>query len=91
MTSREQWSPFTHSERTELNYAVRDAVASARRRLNKLGIRPMCINALRRYSYDTPITLEKLNELSDELVNETLYHEGYFTGTHVKKGRTKTR
>lgn len=63
---------YTKSERTERNYTIGKAVASARRRLGK-GV-PMCINAIRHRPLDYKITLEELNEISDEIVSDSRFY-----------------
>lgn len=83
--SSEESSVFTRSEREDKKYTVRQAVASARRRLNADGMKEMCTNALhypRPLSYDDKITLERLNQISDEIYNDSHY---YYNGPRLKR------
>lgn len=69
---------YTRSERTVKKYTVHQAYESAKRRCDgksfaKNGI---CINAISGRAGSEKITLEELNELSDAIYNDTLYHGG---------------
>lgn len=73
---------YTYSERTVKKYTVGKAFSTAKLLLKeKHNIQVVCINALKHRSDDEAITLEELNNLCASLVDDTLYHEGYWTGT----------
>jgi alpha-D-ribose 1-methylphosphonate 5-triphosphate diphosphatase PhnM len=73
--SRSESSVFTLSERTDKKYTIGQAVASAKRRLVNAGINEMCMNAVSLgCDLKTPITLEKLNQISDAIYDDTTYH-----------------
>jgi hypothetical protein len=73
--SRSESSVFTHSERTEKKYTIGQAISSAKRRLVCKGINEICVNAVGRgCDLKTPITLEHLNEISDTIYDDTMYH-----------------
>jgi hypothetical protein len=59
---------YTRSEQTVKKYTVRDAVKAAEVRLKGV---PLCVNALKRRSYDDKITLAELNDLADQMVDES--------------------
>lgn len=83
--SHSEATVFTRSEREDKKYTVADAVASARRRLDKDGMKEMCTNALHsphRRSYDDKITLEQLNAISDEIYNDSHY---YYNGPKLRR------
>lgn len=63
--------PYTRSEKKETKYTIHQAFNIARMRLSN---RPVCTNAVRGRSYDTRITLVELNELVDQLVDDTRYY-----------------
>lgn len=65
-------SVYTRSERTDKKYTIGQAVESAKRRLNG---KPMCSNAVWGEDYSTLITLERLNEISDEIVGDSNYYD----------------
>lgn len=67
-------SIFTRSERTEKKYTVGQAVSSAERRLHKVRIRGVCMNAVSRRSLSEAITLEELNRISDAIYDDSVYH-----------------
>ena len=70
---------YTKSERTIKKYTVHQAFESARRRLQKVGLDQVCTDCIHegRHSYDDPITLEQLNQLSDKMYDDTLYYDGW--------------
>lgn len=69
---------YTIAERTVKKYTVGQAVKAAedvlkaKHRLSKL-----CVNAVQSRSYTELLTLKELSELTEELVDETLSHEGF--------------
>ena len=67
---------YTKSEKTVRKYTVYQAIQSAKRRL-KNDI-PLCVNALRkgnrRLSDSDLITLKELNDLADEIYQDTIYY-----------------
>lgn len=65
---------FTKSERTVRKYTVAQALASAERRLKNAGVKGTCINAISRRSLSDKITLEELNEISDAIYSDSVYH-----------------
>lgn len=78
---------FTLSERTIPKYTVMQAVASARRRLDQIGMKQMCMDALyhpRRLEYTDKITLVRLNEISDRIYDDSIY---YYNGPPLKRPR----
>ena len=77
--SRSESSVFTHSERNDKKYTIGQAVASAKRRLVNAGINEMCMNVVGLgCDLKTPITLERLNTISDAIYDDTTYH---YTGS----------
>ena len=68
---------YTKSERTEAKYTVRQAYMSAKARLEKIGLTQVCCNAIRNYDDNDKITLEQLNKLSQDMVDETIYHDDW--------------
>lgn len=76
-------SIFTHKERTEKCKTLGNAVAQARSvllhfyRINKL-----CCNKIGYRNLDEEITIKEMSELVNELVDDTLYYEGYFTNIY---------
>lgn len=63
---------YTKSERTVRKYTIGNAIASARRRLGNNV--PMCINAIEHRPLDYKITLEELNRISDQLVEDSYFY-----------------
>lgn len=61
---------YTKSERTIKKYTVGEAVASARRALKGV---PLCTNAIKGKALTDKITLEELNNLKDQLVDDSNY------------------
>lgn len=68
-------SIYTKSERTDRKYTIGKAVAVARARLGK-GV-PMCINALEHRPLDYKITLEEVNRIADQIVDDSHYYNEY--------------
>lgn len=65
---------YTHRERTVANHSVGEALESAKRRLIEHGFRGhCCTNAISGMALDEKITLEKLNKLAEQMVDESLY------------------
>lgn len=71
-------SIYTRSERTVQKYTVYQAIESARRRLaeKKWFKGKVCTNAVSGRANSEKITLEELNEIADEIVNDTRYYDG---------------
>lgn len=69
-----QVSIYTKSERTVKKYTVANAIDSAERRLNKVRIKGICMNAVSRRDGQEKITLEELNRISDEIYVDSVYH-----------------
>jgi len=65
---------YTFREKTLKNRTVGEAVASAERVLRKRGIRSTCINAVSGMQMSDLITLERLNEISAQIISDTEYH-----------------
>lgn len=61
-------SIYTLSERTVKKYTIGQAVDSAKRRL---GTSRICVNAVRARDYKEKITLQELNEIAEEIVQDT--------------------
>ena len=62
---------YTKSERTVKKYTVGDAVESARRALKGV---PMCMNAIRKMELSDKITLEELNNIRTQLIDDSHYY-----------------
>lgn len=69
---------YTEKERTEKKYTVNDAVNAATTILRAKGIKGTCMDKVRGYSMDDKITLEKLNQISEAVIDDTMYWEGRF-------------
>lgn len=65
-------SIYTRSEREDRKYHVGDALASAKRVLK--GQVPTCTNAISGRDLKEKITLEELNKIADEIVNDSFYY-----------------
>lgn len=61
---------YTKSELTVKKYTVQDAIASAHRRLRGV---PLCLDKLRHRDRSEMITLAELNQLADDLVDDSHY------------------
>lgn len=64
-------SIYTKSERTIKKYTVGEAVESAKRALKGV---PMCINALEGRELIEKITLEELNNIRSQLIDDSNYY-----------------
>lgn len=62
---------FTKAEKKEKKYTIFQAIQAARLRL---GNRSICTNALCDRSDNYPITLVELNEIADQIVDDTRYY-----------------
>ncbi len=67
---------FTHKEKTVKCYTVGDAINQAMmvQRANSKG-EALCVNAVSGKDYSSPITLEKLSELVDDMLSDTHYYD----------------
>lgn len=62
---------YTVKERTELNYTVGKAVKLAEYRLKTTKI---CVNVIQGMNLSDKITLEQMNQLADQIVEDTDYY-----------------
>lgn len=69
-------SIYTHSERTVRKYSVGQAIASAERRLkgNKHFKGGMCINAVVGRPLSERITLQELNQIASQIVDDSFHY-----------------
>jgi hypothetical protein len=70
-------SIFTFSERTVKNKTVSQAVSQATEVLKSKGVNTLCTNKVLKRDYNEKITVQELSNLTDDLICDTLYHEGY--------------
>lgn len=63
---------YTPSEKTVRKYTVYQAVQSATARLN--GRYPLCVNAVSKMQNSDKITLKELNDLADQMVDDSKYY-----------------
>lgn len=74
---------YTHKEQTQKKYPAQQACTIASMLLKeRYKIDVLCVNVMRRYSEDEMLTLPALNDLVDELYDDTLFHEGKWFGTN---------
>ncbi len=72
-------SIYNLSERTVKKYTIYQAYESAKRRLNQTGYKGgICANAISGREDSDRITLKELNEISDKIVDDTLFHSGWW-------------
>lgn len=64
---------YTHRERQK-NWTVQDAINAARAILNDANIQQMCINAVTHLDPNKAIDMIELNQISKELVDDSLYY-----------------
>lgn len=70
-------SIYTHRERTVANHSVGEAFESAKRRLKEKNFfGPYCCDAINGMTLDQKITLKELNELAEQIVDDSLWYEG---------------
>lgn len=76
-------SIYTHKERIVKCKTIGNAVAEARSVLLHIyNITQLCGNSIRpRHHVDDVITIEEMSHWVKQLVDDTLYHEGFFTNT----------
>jgi hypothetical protein len=72
---------YSHRERTLKQRTVHNAVENAKKRLEYDGI-PLCTNALRGRNITDPLTIEEVNNLCEELVQDS-YHYSYINTTSL--------
>lgn len=65
---------YTHRERQK-NWTVQDAINAACAVLNEKNISKMCVNAVSHLDIKKPINMIELNQISQELVNDSIYYE----------------
>ena len=65
---------YTRSERTDKKYTIGQALESAKRRLNRIGIARYCVNAIQGRDAGEKITLEELNTLADSIYDDSVYY-----------------
>ncbi len=63
---------YTLKERTEKKYTVAQAVAAAEVVLKQKHVKGMCMNSVRKWYMGEMITLEQLNRLSEQIVDDSL-------------------
>lgn len=69
-------SIYTYRERTVANHSVGEAFESAKRRLKEKNFfGPYCTDAISNNDLHDKITLEKLNEIAERIVDDSLYYE----------------
>ncbi len=68
---------FTKSEKTVKKYKLELAVNQARAVLLDKRCKALCTTMIQRKSNDRLYTLVEISEIINDLVHDTLYHEGY--------------
>jgi hypothetical protein len=71
---------YTNKEKTEKKYTVAQAESAALAIIKDRSngkLTQVCTNATKDYRGGSDITVVKLNELSDQMVNDTFYYDGY--------------
>lgn len=62
---------YTYEDKTDKKYTVRSAVNAAKTILGDNDIKNVILDSLGNMNLDTPITLERLNNLSDKIIADT--------------------
>lgn len=68
---------YTRSEQTEKKYTIQQAIAFAQEYLKHKGYK-MCCSSIPKRPEETPITLMELNNITYELVHDSLYYDVRF-------------
>lgn len=64
---------YTKRERTERKYPLNKAFENAKAQLPG---RSICVNAISGRSYAELITLQEVNELAQQMIDDTIYYDG---------------
>jgi hypothetical protein len=73
---------YTFKERTVKNKTVQMAVTAALALLKDKGETQVCTDMVQKRDRDEAITVVEMNDLVEELVNDSLYHSGKWFGTN---------
>lgn len=65
---------YTFSEKTVKKYTVQDAINAADAIVKAKNIRGLCMNAVNRLDRDEKITLVRLNEISEQMIDDSIYY-----------------
>lgn len=69
-------SEFIYTPREhQKNWTVQDAINAARAVLNEKNIKQMCTNATSHLDLKKPINMIELNQISEELVADSIYYK----------------
>ena len=70
--------PYTNSERTQKRYTVGQAIEIAKLYLaNKYSLTQVCVNKIRSRQNEETITLVELNKITEDLIDDTMYYDGW--------------
>ena len=65
---------YTYKERTEKKYTVAQALSAAEAILKQKHVKGICMNSVRRYNATDLITLEQLNNISEQIVDDSIFY-----------------
>ena len=65
---------YTRADRTEKKYTIGHAIENARQVLATHRIHEICVNAVRQRDHSTRLTLVELNELQEQLIDDSKFY-----------------